>query len=360
MAPRGRCASWLSTRHVTAAVLWLGLAGFPPLAIGADTPLPSAAPKLPAALEKPAPESIEDLKAIQAQVRAVVEKVVPCTVGVRIGQAQGSGVIIKDGYVLTAAHVSGPADRNVKLVLHDGREINGKTLGANHTIDSGLIKITTPGTWPHVEMGNSEALKEGQWCVSVGHPGGYRKGRTPVVRLGRVQWRNKNLIRTDCTLVGGDSGGPLFDMNGNVVGIHSRIGIPLAQNIHVPVDTYRETWDRLAKGEVWGNQPGRAGVGTGWLGAKGKPENKDCRITGIEPNSPAEKAGLKVDDVVTKMDGQKVTAFEQLMAEIRKKRAGQSVTLEVLRGKETMTLKVVLSRQERERPRRPPESSPIP
>ncbi|MCL6480244.1 MAG: trypsin-like peptidase domain-containing protein, partial [Firmicutes bacterium] len=82
------------------------------------------------------------------------------------------------------------------------------------------------------------------------------------VRLGRVQWRNENLIRTDCTLVGGDSGGPLFDMHGKVIGIHSRIGPSLATNLHVPVNTYRQTWDRLAQGEVWGGRNSRGAVGT--------------------------------------------------------------------------------------------------
>src|SRR5205807_1727365 len=97
----------------------------------------------------------------------------------------------------------------------------------------------------------SADLKKGQWVITVGHPGGFRPDRSPPVRLGRVIESTKSLVRTDCTIVGGDSGGPLFDMTGKVVGIHSRIGAPLSANIHVPVDTYRDTWDRLVKGEVW-------------------------------------------------------------------------------------------------------------
>src|SRR5262245_30172216 len=97
--------------------------------------------KVPAALEKSAPENIEDLKAIQQHVKKILEKLIPCTVGVRIGGSQGSGVIVsKDGYVLTAGHVSGQPGRDVVLVLHDGKTVKGKTLGLNRAIDSGLIK----------------------------------------------------------------------------------------------------------------------------------------------------------------------------------------------------------------------------
>src|SRR3954454_13544557 len=100
-------------------------------------------------------------------------------------------------------------------------------------------------------MGKSSALKKGQWCIATGHPGGYRPGRTPVVRLGRILEANAEALRTDCTLVGGDSGGPLFDMAGRASAIHSRIGGFITATIHVPVDTYRDTWDRLVKAEVW-------------------------------------------------------------------------------------------------------------
>src|SRR5262249_38672096 len=102
-----------------------------PLFVGLTAPL-AAEDRLPPALEKSAPESVEDLRAIQKQVRAVLAKVMPATVGVRIGQAQGSGVIVsKDGIVLTAGHVSGQPGRQVTLIFPDGKTVKGKTLGAN-------------------------------------------------------------------------------------------------------------------------------------------------------------------------------------------------------------------------------------
>jgi len=313
-------------------------------------------PALPPALARPTPASIEDLKAIEKQTKQVLEKVVPATVGLQIGAAAGSGVIInEEGIILTAGHVSGAADRPVVILMSDGRRLKGKTLGGNNRIDSGMVKITDKGKWSWAEMGDSSKIKPGQWCIAVGHPGGYKSGRSPVVRVGRVLTVSPNLLRTDCTLVGGDSGGPLFDMNGKVIGIHSRIGASIADNVHVPVDTYKETWDRLAKGEVWGG--GLSGLFGGgrprpaskaWLGIAVEPDAKDCRISEVTKDSPAEKAGLKVDDVITKFDGKKVTVFEDLAAVIKDKKVGDKVDVDVKRGMEVMTLKVTLTKRTEE------------
>jgi len=299
------------------------------------------------ALEKPAPENVADLKAIQQQVKAVLKKVIPATVGLRSGGASGSGVIIdKEGHVLTAGHVSAEADRNVTIILPDGKTVKGKTLGANHNIDSGLIKITDKGDYPFVEMGKSSELKKGQWCIAVGHPGGFRPGRSPVVRLGRVLGVDAERgIRTDCTLVGGDSGGPLFDLEGRVIGIHSRIGRTIADNLHVPVDTYRDTWDRLVKAEVWGGGFGFHNLANvPYLGIEGDPD-KDARITKIIPGSAAEKAGLKVDDVITSFDGKKIERYDELRPHILKKKIGDKVALEVLRDNKTIKLELELGKR---------------
>lgn len=316
---------------------------------GANTEMP-----LLAVLEKPAPENVEDLQAIQAQVQAVVQKVLPCTVGVRAGSAWGSGVIVReDGYVLTAGHVSSQPNREVTLMLMDGRRVKGKTLGANHGVDSGLIKITEEGTWPFAPMGNSADLKPGNWCIAAGHPGGYKSGRTPVVRLGRVLNGTDRLIQTDCTLVGGDSGGPLFDLQGRVIGVHSRIGSPLTANIHVPVDTYRNTWERLTKAEVWGSRLDGRGRNSAYFGLQIDTESKDCRVSEITLGAPADKAGFKVDDVITRFDGQKIASSEDLVVQARSKRPGEEITVEVLRDQQTVTLKLVIGRREG-RPSGPP------
>lgn len=297
--------------------------------------------EVPAVFTKDAPENVDDLKAIQKHVRTVLDKVLPCTVGVQIGAAQGSGVIItKDGYVLTAGHVSGTPGREVTLVLQDGKKLKGKSLGNNARIDSGLIKITEEGEYPFLEMGKSADLKRGQWVIAAGHPGGFRPGRTSPVRLGRVLEATDSLVRTDCTLVGGDSGGPLFDMTGKVVGIHSRIGGPITSNIHVPVDTYRDTWDRLAKSEVFGGREN-----TAYLGISVDPDAKECKLKDVADDSPAAKAGFKVGDVITKIDDQKIATFDDLTKVLAKKKPGEQATFEAKRGDETLTLKATLARR---------------
>ena len=116
--------------------------------------------KLPAALEKAIPESLEDLKAIQAHVEIIVKKVMPAVVNVKIG-AQGSGVVItEDGFVLTAGHVSGQPGRECTLTFPDGKKVKAKSLGQNKTADSGLIKILDAGKYPYCEMGKSGELKK--------------------------------------------------------------------------------------------------------------------------------------------------------------------------------------------------------
>jgi len=305
-------------------------------------------PPLPAVLSKDAPDGIADLKAMEKQVRKVLEKVLPCTVGVEIGGASGSGVIVsEEGFVLTAGHVSGKPGQTVTLILHDGKRIKGKSLGNNRLIDSGMIKITTEGKWPFVDMGSSADLKKGEWVITAGHPGGYKPGRSPVVRLGRVLTRTSSLVQTDCTLVGGDSGGPLFDMQGKVVGIHSRIGGTITSNIHVPVDTYRDNWDKLTKGDTsLGSFFSSRAEGAPFMGVQLDTEATECKISSVLPDSPAEKAGLKADDVVVGFEGAKIASVEDLSTQIQKKKPGDKVKLKVLRDKKTLDLELVLGKKE--------------
>jgi serine protease Do len=248
-------------------------------------------PKGKSPLDTKVPESIEDLRALEKAVQAILPKVQASTVAIYIGTGQGSGVIIsEDGYVLTAGHVSGKPGQTAWVIMPDGKKLKATTLGRNTGIDSGLVKITDEGKYPFLDMGKAASLKKGQWVVAVGHPGGFRLNRKPVVRLGRVIQHNHLAIQTDCTLVGGDSGGPLFDLDGKIIGIHSRIGTQITENVHVPVDTYKETWDRLAKAEEWGGVPGRH-VPVQSLGGKVVFE-----VDGTDPKAPDKKGVLTSDD----------------------------------------------------------------
>lgn len=310
-------------------------------------------------LEKDYPTSVADLRIIQEKVHQTVEKVMPATVGVRVGNSQGSGVIVsEDGYVLTAGHVIDRPGRNVVLILLDGRQVRGKSLGVNRDIDSGMIKITDKGKWPFVKMANADSIHTGQWCVATGHPGGYMPGRTPPVRLGRVLYKSDNVLCTDCTLVGGDSGGPLFNLEGEVIAIHSRIGRSVTANLHVPIKTYLVTWDRLVASESWGGpRPNQVAAHIKpMLGVAG---DTTCRVTQVFPSSPAKLAGVKAGDVIRQFDGVAVDNFGQLATLLNKKRPGQTIKLLIARGDKTLDLKVRLGARDRPLPGGA-EPSPVP
>jgi serine protease Do len=327
------------------AAALLGAAPPPP----ADKAKVEPAVKLPAAFAKEVPEGVEDLKAIQDHVKKVLKKVMPAVVGIRMGQGAGSGVVISaDGYVLTAGHVSGKPGQECTLLFPDGKKAKGKSLGWNRRMDSGLIQITDKGKWPHVAMGESSKLKEGQWTVAIGHPGGFKPGRSPVVRVGRIVRFTKALIQTDNTLVGGDSGGPLFDMEGKVIGIHSRIGRNIIENVHVPVNSYRDDWDRLVKAEVWGGGMfgfGRRPAARAYLGVVFDTGTDDLKVVEVTKDSPAEKAGIKEGDVILSIDGTKLKDRTALGEFMDKKSVGDEVTVEIQREDEVVKLKIKLGRR---------------
>jgi serine protease Do len=315
--------------------------------------LKALADKLPAAFYKKTPESIAELKIMEEHRAAIIEKVMPAVVSVRVGQASGSGVIVsKDGYILTAGHVSGKPDRDVVVYFYNSKKtLKGKTLGGNHGIDTGMIKITDEGEYPFVEMGDSASLKTDDWCMVIAHHGGFKNGRTPPVRLGRILKNDEKraTITTDAVLVGGDSGGPLFDMHGRVIGINSRIGNSLAANMHVSVNPFREGWDKLAKGEVWGGKLGGGGFGGAragvYLGVTTELRDDKAVVTAVEPNSPADKAGFKVNDVILRFDDKDVGGPLALYNFVQARKAGEQVTVEVRRGDENLRVRVEIGKR---------------
>jgi serine protease Do len=132
-------------------------------------------------------------------------------------------------------------------------------------------------------------------------------------------------------------------MNGKVIGIHSRIGTfppnrSLSENVHVPVDTFRSTWDRLVKGDVWGN---------GYVGFRADGNAKSCKVFEVSKGTPADKAGLKADDVILTFDGKKIATFEEFGERMREVTVGSTVALDVQRGDETVSLKVTIGKRNR-------------
>ena len=289
---------------------------------------------------KPVPEGAADLQALEKQLRQVSGPMIAATVAVQLGGTQGSGVIVtRDGYVLTAAHVAGSPGRDVTLILSDGRRVDARSLGLNANTDVGLLKITDAGVYPFAEMSDLKNLKIGDWCVAMGHPGGYESGRPAVLRLGRVVVTKEHVLQTDCTLVGGDSGGPLFDLDGHVIGVNSRIGAPTTLNLHVPIRAFTEHWERFVRSEQLDAKPvARKAV----LGVDGADGAKGARITSVFSKWPADAAGLRTGDVITKIDGQAVPSFEGLKQQLAVKSPGDTVKIEVLRDGKTLEMSAVL------------------
>jgi serine protease Do len=312
------------------------------LAIG----LVAVAPAIPSESQQftDLPKSVAELKQLQTAVQSIYKKVLPAVVGIRIGASAGSGVVVsEDGFVLTAGHVSGTPKTSCEIVFPDGKVAKGVTLGANKGIDSGLIKIEDAGKWPYVEMGESANLVKGQWVIALGHPGGYMPGRTPVLRVGRIQQITENIIVTDCPLVGGDSGGPLFDLEGKVIGIHSRIGPSIAFNVHVPIKTYRETWERLVAGETWGGLERPTLPRVVDLGVRYELVGGVLKVAEVKPGSLAEKAGLKPKDLIVSVDGKSVTTADDIRRILQQKKRGEAVVVEVDRGADRLSIKVTLN-----------------
>jgi len=303
------------------------------------------------------PKSLSELRALEDQQSKVAKVIEQVTVNVQQGSAQGSGVIITgDGYILTAAHVAGKPGRQAIVRLSDGSRVEATTLGMNRDKDAGLIKInslrSTP--WPHATIGRSQDLKVGQWCIAAGHPGGWQAERGNVIRVGRIltikgdkknngDWSAHTLF-TDCTLIGGDSGGPLFTLEGKLIGIHSRIGTELEDNMHVPIGVFADDWERLKLGQAWGVLPGFRPV----IGVKGSddPSVVEAIVSDVVRGSPAAAAGIIAGDRIRSFDGVKVSTFAELQAAVQQTLPGDTVFIEIVRSGEVLKLPIEVGVEE--------------
>jgi serine protease Do len=148
-------------------------------------------------------------------------------------------------------------------------------------------------------------------------------------------------IITDCAIMGGDSGGPLFDLEGRVIAVSSRCDNSLVANLHVPVDQYRTNWERLAKGEDFNSRaPSLA-----YLGIMHDQVSEEPRIGVVFPETAAAKAGLRVGDVLVRFGGKALEKYDQLIDFLRDRKPGDEVEIEVRRGDQTVTLKAKLDKR---------------
>ncbi len=272
----------------------------------------------------------------------------------QVPRGVGSGFIISgDGYVLTNAHVVEGADE-VFVTLTDKREFKAKIIGSDRRTDVALVKIE--GTdLPRLTMGDSGKLRVGEWVIAIGSPFGLES----TVTAGIVSANQRDtgdylpLIQTDVAVNPGNSGGPLINMRGEVVGINSQIysrsGGYMGISFAVPIGEAMRVADQLkTAGRV---VRGRIGVQIGEVTKEvaeslGLPRAQGALVGRVEPGSPAEKAGVEAGDIITAFNGQTIEKSGDLPRLVGNTKPGSKSVLTVLRKSQKRDLSVVVAEME--------------
>jgi serine protease Do len=213
------------------------------------------------------PTSPPSVEVLQTETMDVAPKCVACTVGLvsimqegnRTGIASGSGVLVSsDGLILTAGHVIQAPGNKITIRFTDGKVVQGVAVGLDHQADTGMVRITDPapaGGWSFCKMAADKSAAVGEWVLATGNPGSIVVDRDPPLRLGRVTGHDAESVDTNCALEPGDSGGPLFNLAGEVIGINSRIMTSSGNyhpdeylSMHVPIAMFTAQWKELLSG----------------------------------------------------------------------------------------------------------------
>ncbi len=279
--------------------------------------------------------SLSELADVQAQVQSALLHVRPALLALRTATGSASGIIVTpDGLVLTATHVTveeGEAPRpgkRLKAYLPAGTLVMATVLGMDLATDAALLKLDGERTdWPFVPMQRAEKPAVGDWCFALGHPGGYDPARGEVLRVGRILKVMPNGLQTDCVLMGGDSGGPLFSLDGSLIGIHSQIWEGRDQNVHVSMTPFLRSWDAMKDGAIvreWGRGAG------GWLGVITRVGAAgELEVAEVASDSPAARAGLRAGDHIASLDGRKTSTEADFSDQLAGRAAGDPIVLTV-------------------------------
>ncbi|SEK75154.1 serine protease Do [Pseudoxanthomonas sp. GM95] len=273
------------------------------------------------------------------------------------GESMGSGFIISpDGYIMTNNHVV-DGSGNVKVKLSDGRSFKAKVVGTDKGYDVALLKIEAKNL-PSLRMGESNNLKAGQWVVAIGSPFGLDHSVTAgvVSATGRTQagmggTNYVRFIQTDVAINQGNSGGPLLNTSGEVVGINSQIfsqsGGYMGISFAIPIDLAISAADQLKKtGKVSRAMLGvsmNQEISEGMAKKLGLPDTNGVMVTTVQPGSGADKAGLKPMDVITEFNGEKVSDYSDLPSRVAPLPPGTKVTLTVIRDGKPRKVDVTLT-----------------
>ena len=269
----------------------------------------------------------------------------------------GSGFILdKEGYIVTNNHVVESADE-IEVKLNDGQEFEAEIVGRDANTDIALIKIKSGDDFPFITLGDSDALKIGEWVLAIGNPFGLEHTVTAgiVSAKGRVIGAGPydDFIQTDASINPGNSGGPLLNMKGEVVGINTAI-VASGQGIGfaVPVNLAKGIIEQLkTKGEVT----------RGWLGVAiqdiseemseyyGLDDKKGALVAEVFEGDPADQAGIQAGDVIVAVNGEKIESSRDLTRIIAGIPVGDNAKISVLRNGKTKTFKVGIARRDEDR-----------
>ena len=282
----------------------------------------------------------------------------------------GTGFLIdSSGLILTNHHVVDGADR-ITVRLADGQTLKAEKVGSDPDTDIALIKIVSPRPLPYATLGNSDALRVGEWVVAIGNPLSYEH----TVTAGVVSFIGRKLfdrsldryIQTDAAINFGNSGGPLINARGEVIGINAAIS-SRASNIGfaVPINQASDILPQLrAKGRVSRGYIGVAlrDVDPDLQRSLGLRSSDGALVQDVTPGAPGQRAGIHTYDLIVAVDGRPVTGNDQLIQLIAARQPGTTATVQIVRDGRALSLPVKLAeRPDRERrPANSGESRPLP
>ena len=280
----------------------------------------------------------------------------------REAQSLGSGFIISaDGVVVTNNHVVSPDSRakleSITVTLPDGTEYEAELVGADAASDLAVLKIKANRSFPFVTFGDSSAARVGDWVVAIGNPFGL--GGTVTSGIISAVYRNTGqggaydrYLQTDASINRGNSGGPLFDMRGNVIGINNAIFSPSGGSVGIgfaiPAEIAAPIVEQLRDGREI--QRGYLGVGLqpideDFAASLGLPKRRGELVQTVQDDSPAARAGLKPGDIVTKVNGKDVTGEQTVSFLVANMEPGAQVPVELLRDGKRLALNVTLGKR---------------
>ncbi len=282
--------------------------------------------------------------------------------GTREAQSLGSGFVISaDGYVVTNNHVitaDGQGEvESITVTMTDGTDYPARLIGRDSASDLAVLKIESKKPFPFVKFGDSRNARVGDWVIAIGNPFGL--GGTVTSGIISAVYRNTGsgsaydrYLQTDASINRGNSGGPMFDMNGQVIGINNAIFSPTGGSVGIgfaiPAEIAAPIVEKLKNGQA---------IERGYLGVRiqplsddlaaslGLPKNRGEFIQSVEPGQGASKAGIEPGDVVVRVDGKDVTPDQTLSFIVANTAPGKRIPIELMRNGKRMTVNAVVGKR---------------